>query len=96
MYFAVCTTNREGMEQTRLSLSDEFRSYLHGQPGVTVHHAGPLMSEDGGAVTGSLIVLEAASLAAAREFVANSPFGKADLFAESHIQAWDWLTGTPA
>ena len=93
MYFAVWSTNRPGFEQARLNLLHRFAAYLRNQadhPDVTLHHAGPTLADDGGFVVGTLLVVEAPSLQAVREFVAASPFGKADLLAETSVRPLQW------
>ena len=98
MYFVVFATHNQESDQERLSLSDSFGTYLRdatGHPSVTVHHSGPTLSESGDTVTGLLQVLEAPSRDAARAFVADSPYGRAGIFAECHIRAWNWLIGCP-
>ena len=98
MYFVVFATHREGMAQERLRLRDGFAAYLRdhaNHPDVVVHHGGPTLGDDGETVNGLLLAVEAPSLEAARAFVADSPYGRAGLFAESHVRPWDWLTGRP-
>ena len=58
-------------------------------------YSGPIPSEDGTVRNGSLIVVDAPSVEAARAFVADSPFGRAELFAELHIRPLVWLIGRP-
>ncbi len=68
--------------------------YLEGQAGM-IKFAGPYVSEDGAAMTGSLLVVEAADLAAARAFAAADPYAKAGLFASVDIRPWKWIFGNP-
>lgn len=98
MHFVVFASIRGGMEQARQRQSDAFGAYLHDgarHPAVTVHHGGPTLGDDGETVNGLCLVVEAPSLDAARAFVADSPYGRADLLAESHVRPWNWLTGRP-
>jgi len=46
-------------------------------------------------MNGSLIVIEAPSLAAARDIAAGDPFAKAGLFATVEIRPWLWTLGNP-
>lgn len=50
--------------------------------------AGPLLSDDGQAMVGSLLIVECADEAAARDFAANDPYAKAGLFASVTIRPW--------
>ena len=46
-------------------------------------------------MNGSLVVIEAASLEAAREIAAGDPFAKAGLFASVEIRPWLWTLNNP-
>ncbi len=99
MYIAVFGTDKPGMADVRSERFDAFRTYLHDHPDhpdVVLHHAGPTLSEDGAARIGSLLVVDAPSLDAARAFVADSPFGQAGLFGDLQVRPFHWLTGRPA
>ena len=99
MYFVVFATHKAEMGQERLRLQDAFAAYLHDHthhPDVTVHHGGQTLSESDQTVTGLVLVLEVPSLEVAQAFVADSPYAQADIFAESHIRPWNWLTGRPS
>lgn len=99
MYFAAFVTHKPGMSLVRSDLYDAFSAYLRDHPehpDVIYHHGGPTIDDSGEDATGLLLVIEAPSHAAARSFLADSPYGKADLFAESHVRQWDWTTGRPS
>jgi len=53
--------------------------YLHGQKNILVV-SGATLSDDGKAVTGSLLIVNVGSRAEAKAFVDNDPFQKAGLF----------------
>lgn len=98
MYIVIFGTDKPGMADTRSGRFDANREYLHDHPdhpGVVVHHAGPIRSEDGSARNGSLIVVDAPSVEAARAFVTDSPFGRAQIYGELHVRPFDWVTGRP-
>ena len=99
MHFIVFATHKPEMGQERLRLSAGFGDYVHDpsrHADVTVHHGGPTLGEDDETVNGLLLVLEAQSIEAVQKFVANSPYARAGVFAQSEIRAWNWLTGRPA
>lgn len=99
MYFVVFATHKQEMAPERSRLSAAFGDYVHDSthhPDVTVRHGGPTLAETDETVTGLLLVLEAPSLDAAEAFVADSPYARAGIFAETHIRPWNWLTGHPA
>jgi len=55
---------------------------------------GPLLSDNGQIMRGSLILIEAPDLAAAKQFAANDPYGKAGLFESVEIRPWRKVLGT--
>lgn len=98
MYATAFITIRSGAAQARSETHDAFRAYLRSHPahpGVIVHHGGPTLTDDGESVVGLLLIMEAPSLEAARAFVDDSPYAKANVFAECAVHAWDWTTGRP-
>ena len=50
--------------------------------------AGPMTSDDGETVTGSVIIIDAEDRAAAEDFAANDPYTKAGLFESVTISAY--------
>ena len=57
--------------------------------------AGPFTEPDGETMNGSLVVIEAASLDAARKIAAGDPFAKAGVFATVDIRPWLWTINNP-
>ncbi len=98
MYVAAFVTDKPDAEPARAETREAFLEYLRSHPahpGVVVHHGGPTLADDGESIVGRVLLLEAPSVEAARAFLADSPFGKANVFAECHVHAWDWTTGRP-
>ena len=62
---------------------------------MTVRDGGPTLAEDGTSIVGLLLTVEAPSRGEAQAFMADSPYGKANLFADLQIRQWDWMTGHP-
>lgn len=79
MHFAIHCLDKRDHTQTRLDNRAAHLDYLRSY-GDKVVLAGPLLSEDGQVMVGSLLVLELEDRAAADEFVAGDPYGKAGLF----------------
>ncbi len=50
--------------------------------------AGPLLSEDGSAMVGTLIIVDCEDMAAARTLAARDPYAKASLFSSVAIKPW--------
>lgn len=98
MHIVVFGTDKAGMADVRREHFDAFHAYLHDHPdhpGVVLHQGGPTLSEDGSTRIGTLLVVDAPSVEAARAFVADSPFGRAGLYGELHVRPLEWLTGKP-
>ena len=89
MLFAlICTDKPDGLA-IRKANRPEHLAYLESL-GNGLLFAGPFTEEDGQTMNGSLIVVEAPSLGAARKIAAGDPFAKADLFAKVEIRPWLW------
>jgi len=87
--FALICTDKADHEALRKANREAHLAYLD-TSGVTLM-AGPFL--EGGAMTGSLVVIEAADKAAAQEWAANDPYAKAGLFAKVRIEEWKKVIG---
>lgn len=85
--FAVHAIDRPDTLQLRLDYYAAHRAFVEDQEtqGITVIASGPLQSDDGEIMTGSLFVLEACSRAAIDAFVANDPFTVQGIWGEVRI-----------
>jgi uncharacterized protein YciI len=89
MLFAlICTDKPDGIP-IRKANRPEHLAYLESL-GDTLVFGGPFTEEDGQTMNGSLIVVEAPSLNAARAIADGDPFAKAGLFAAVDIRPWLW------
>lgn len=52
---------------------------------------GPMLAEDGAAPVGSMLVVEAETLAEAKSLFAQDPYEAAGLFAETSVRPFNWL-----
>jgi uncharacterized protein YciI len=99
MHYVIFATDKPDSLALRLDTRDAHRAYLRdsaAHPDVTVIHGGPTMTADGETMNGSLLIVEAPSLAAAEGFAAGDPYAKAGLFAASEVRPWTWVLGAPA
>lgn len=95
MLFAlICTDKPDGMP-IRLANRPAHLDWLKAA-GPRVKLAGPFLTEDGQAMTGSLLVIEADSMVEARELAAEDPYAKAGLFTRVELKPWRWVVGQPA
>jgi uncharacterized protein len=95
MLYALICTDKPNSLAIRKANRPEHIEYLQSL-GDTLKLAGPFTEADGETMTGSLIVVEASSLHAAREIAAGDPFAKAGLFASVEIRPWFWTFNKPS
>jgi uncharacterized protein YciI len=62
---------------------------------VVVRLGGPTLDDAGAAMNGTLLVVEAASLAEVEAFIEDDPYVQAGLFASIQIRPWHWSLGNP-
>jgi uncharacterized protein YciI len=83
----------------RLRIRPEHKAYLAAVSG-RIAFAGPLVSDDGQTMLGSLLAIDFDSREAAHAWLADEPFTRAGLYASTRIHAfvnlWPQKTGFPA
>jgi uncharacterized protein YciI len=94
MLYALICTDKPNSLALRNANRPEHVAYLEGL-GETLVFAGPFTEADGETMNGSLVVIEAASLEAARKIAAGDPFARAGLFASVDIRTWLWTINNP-
>lgn len=93
MYFAVRGFDRPGALDVRMANREAHLAFVTDGP-ARLHIAGPLLGEDG-AMRGSLLIFEAESEAALRDWLTDDPYQKAGLFERVEIDAFKWVVGAP-
>jgi uncharacterized protein YciI len=86
LFVAVCT-DKAGMLDTRLSTRPTHLAWMESTNGA-VKLAGPLLDPTGETPIGSMLIVEAADLAAAKALLAGDPYAKAGLFASTDVKPW--------
>jgi hypothetical protein len=94
MLYALICTDKPNSSAVRAEARPKHLAYIDAKK-AAVKVAGPFTSEDGATMLGSLIIIEAADMAAARAFAANDPYALAGLFSTVEIKPWRWLIGAP-
>lgn len=94
LFVALCHDKPDGLA-LRLATRDAHVAWLKGLGG-RVRIAGPFFDEAGDTMCGSVVVIEADDLAAARATFAEDPYAAAGLFASVEIRPWRWVVGAPA
>ena len=94
LYAFICTDKPGEGLALRAQNRDKHLAYLDSL-GNVMKSAGPFMSEDGLEPRGSLVIVKADSMDAAREIAANDPYAIAGVFESVDIRPWKWLFGAP-
>jgi uncharacterized protein YciI len=85
MLFVITAIDREGSLQLRMATREAHFTYVKETGAVRL--GGPFLNAQG-EMAGSMIIIEAADLAAARSWQANDPYAKAGLFQSSDLRPW--------
>jgi uncharacterized protein YciI len=94
MLFVLTCIDKPNATALRLEVRPRHLKYFEERLSM-VKIAGPFLADDGQTMVGSLIILEAPDIAAARGFSANDPYTLAGLFAHVDIRPWRWTVGAP-
>ena len=87
MYYSIIRLDKPASEAVRLANRQTHLDYLKGfKDRVLV--AGPLLSDDGARMIGSLLIANFPDRRAADDFVGADPYTKAGLFASSVVRPW--------
>ena len=95
MLCVVTCSDKPNAGALRMEIRPRHLAYIEANK-LAVRLAGPFLSDDGQSMTGSLIVLEAESLAAAQAFAAADPYALGALFASVDIRPWRCSIGAIA
>ncbi len=87
--FAVICRDKPGALQVRIDTRQAHLGFI--QDSGIVRMAGPLLEQ--GEMRGSLVILEAADLAAAQNWAANDPYKAAGLFDSVDVIEWNKVIG---
>ncbi|MEP7452526.1 YciI-like protein [Phyllobacterium sp. SB3] len=93
MLFALLCNDKADSLQLRLDTRTVHLDYLNGL-GDKLKFAGPFLGDDA-KPNGSLVVVEAVDLEAAKQIAADDPYAKAGLFASVDIRPWNWAIKNP-
>lgn len=90
MLFAVICRDKPGALETRMANREAHLAYAQETGAVVL--AGPFLDAEG-RMTGSLVIIEAADMAAAEAWAAGDPYKKAGLFESVSIDYWKRTVG---
>ena len=87
MLCTILCTDKPNHEPLRIGTRQAHLDYLGGFKDRVVI-AGPLQTDDGARMTGSLLIMDFADRKLAEAFAANDPYNKAGLFENVVIRRW--------
>ena len=89
--FVISWADKPGGLPIRLATRQAHFDYIAGHPGV-LKLGGPFL-DDAGDMAGSLMIIEAADLAAAEAFAEGDPYNAAGLYERRDVRAWKHTAG---
>jgi hypothetical protein len=87
MHFAILNHDKPNSVDLRMKTRETHLDYLRAA-GSRLMTAGPILADDGQTPIGSLLIVEAEDMKAARRFADDDPYARAGLFSSSTI--WPW------
>jgi uncharacterized protein len=94
MLYALICTDKPGSLALRKEKRPEHVRHLRSL-GKTLVLAGPFLAEDGETMTGSLVIVEAASLDEAKAISEQDPFFRYGVFGSIEVRPWAWTVNRP-
>ncbi|CAI8775735.1 YciI family protein [Pseudomonas sp. ODNR1LW] len=96
-FFAVFATDHPQSQALRQRLRPSHQAHLRATDThrVVVRLGGPTLDDAGAAMNGTLLVIEAGSLAEVEAFIEDDPYVQAGLFSSIQIRPWHWSLGNP-
>jgi len=94
MLFSHYCLDKPGAEGVRLENRDNHLEFVASY-GDAVKIAGPVLSDDGEKMAGSILIVEHESLDAAKAWGELDPYARAGLFESVDIRPWKWIIGNP-
>jgi uncharacterized protein YciI len=85
MLFVVAAIDKEGSLGLRKATREAHLAYVKATGAVRL--GGPFLDRNG-EMAGSMLIIEAADLAAAREWQTNDPYARAGLFESAEVRPW--------
>lgn len=93
MLFVIEARDKPGALETRLAARPDHLDFLNGL-GNDLVAAGPFLDDDE-KPCGSLVIIKAPTLEAAKAIAASDPYVAAGLFASSDVRRWNWALKAP-
>ncbi len=91
MLFVIYCLDKPNSLKIRLANRDKHLAWMNEYEQLKL--AGPFLSDDGKSMIGSMLVIEADDLDAAKAWATNDPYAKAGLFQSVTIHPWKHVLG---
>lgn len=95
MKFMIYAQDKPDSLAIRKANREAHLAWLKAPSDVTVNIAGPWLDDDG-VMRGSMLVVEAESKQAVKNWISKDPYGAAGLTASVTINAYNWVIGAPS
>lgn len=93
-YLAICR-DKPGHTQLRADTREVHVAWLKTLGGA-LKIAGPFLDDTGAEMRGSMLVVEAETLDAAKAMLSADPYRSVGLFETVEVKPWRWTIGAPA
>ncbi len=93
MLFALICTDKPASLELRMRVRPDHLAFLE-RLGSNLKAAGPFIDDDG-KPTGSLVIIKADDMSAAKAIASDDPYAIAGLFSSVEIKPWKWLIKNP-
>ena len=90
--FLILCTDKPGTRDLRAATRSAHLAHL-ANGGIEVKLGGPWLDEDKDGPLGSMLLVEASDIAAARSFAAADPYALAGLFERVEVRPWRLVVG---
>ena len=94
LFLAICR-DKPAHTMVRAATRDSHVAWLKSLGGA-VRLAGPFLDDTASEMRGSMLVIEAETLDAARTLLADDPYAEVGLFESVELMPWRWVIGAPA
>lgn len=92
--FHILAQDKPGASEIRLNNRTAHLDWIKGYLDK-VKLAGPMLTENGEGMIGSVLLIEADTREALEAFLADDPYAKAGLFSSVSITPFKWVIGAP-
>lgn len=95
MYFLAICRDKPNHTHVRAATRETHVAWLKSL-GAALRIAGPFLDDGASEMRGSMLVVEAETLDAAKSMLAADPYAAAGLFESVEVKPWRWVVGAPA